>query len=438
VRIAWCTPFSPESAIGMVSAMAVEELARREGTEVDVWHPARSGGRTWSGTTRVLDPLHPEVLEDYDHVVYHLGDHSWNHLDLWKASLRVPGLVVLHDVAMANLFHGHLLERGDYPQEYGRWYGPEVQELAERALAGEAVEAPWTADGGSRYPFVSLATEGARQVVVHSQFAAERVRPAVLADVEVVGLPVAPVRRAGVSAGADLLPGVPADVPVVLQAGVFNTNKRIDVVVSALARLGRQRRAHLVVAGRPGVMSLDEVHAVVRDQGLTDVTVVDNPTDAQLAALRARADLAVVLREPCLEGASYALLESLAAGVPTVVVADGSYAEVTGDFVEHVPTPPRPDDVAAAVGRLLDRDTAAARAAAAAFVEQQHTAQTYVDGILEVLRSSPGSEPRARLVANLSAVLHGWQLADVDGVLDTVAERVEDLFGATPTVLPPR
>lgn len=436
MRIAWCTPFSPESAIGMVSAMAVEVLARREGVEVDVWHPSRSGGRTWSGTTRQLDPAHPEVLEDYDHVVYHLGDHSWNHLDLWKASLRVPGLVVLHDVAMANLFHGHLLERGDYPEEYARWYGPEVEGQAERALAGEPVEAPWVAEGGAAYPFLSLAAEGARQVVVHSEFAARRARPAVLADVEVVGLPVAPVRSA--APGADPLPGVPADVPVVLQAGVFNPNKRIDVVVAAMALLARTRRVHLVVAGRPGVMSVDEVRALVGAAGLTDVTVVDNPSDATLAAIRDRADVAVVLREPCLEGASYALLESLAAGLPTVVVDDGSYAEVTGPFVEHVPTPPRPAEVADAVRSLLDRGAAEISGAARAHVAEHHSPDTYVDGLLRVLGETPGSGPRSRLVGDLAHVLHTWGLAEVDGVLDTVAARVDELFGATPVVLPTR
>lgn len=437
MRIAWCTPFSPESAIGMVSVMAVEVLARREGVEVDVWHPSRSGGRTWSGTTRQLDPAHPDVLEDYDHVVYHLGDHSWNHLDLWKASLRVPGLVVLHDVAMANLFHGHLLERGDYPGEYARWYGSEVEEQAERALAGEPVEAPWVAGGGAAYPFLSLAAEGARQVVVHSEFAARLARPAVLADVEVVGLPVAP-GAAAAPLGADPLPDLPADVPVVLQAGVFNPNKRIDVVVAAVARLARTRRVHLVVAGRPGVMSVDEVLALVGAAGLADVTVVDNPSDAELAAIRNRADVAVVLREPCLEGASYALLESLAAGVPAVVVDDGSYAEVTGPFVAHVPTPPRPDEVAEAVRTLLDRGAADVAAAARAHVAEHHSPDTYVDGLLRVLRDSPGSGPRARLVGDLAHVLHTWGLAEVDGVLDTVAARVEELFGATPVVLPVR
>jgi glycosyltransferase involved in cell wall biosynthesis len=439
VRIAWCTPFSPESAIGMVSEMAVEALARRDGVEVDVWHPARSAGRTWSGTTRVLDPHQAEVLEDYDHVVFHLGDHSWNHLDLWKASLRVPGLVILHDVAMANLFHGHLLERGDYPQEYGRWYGPEVQERADRALAGEPGEAPWLEDHGAAFPFLSLAAEGARQVVVHSEFAAARVRDAVLADVVVVGLPVAPAAPAPPTAAAeDPLPHVPAGVPVVLQAGVLNPNKRIDVVVAAMARLASERSAHLVIAGRPGVMSVEEVRAVVDAQGLTDVTLIDSPSDATLAAVRLRADVAVVLREPCLEGASYALLESLAAGLPTVVVDDGSYAEVRGAFVEHVRTPPQPGDVATAVGALLERGATDLAPAARAHIVAHHTPEAYADGVLRVLRDVPATAPRARLVANLSEVLHSWGLADVPGALDTVATRVEELFGATPTVLPPR
>lgn len=434
MRIAWCTPFSPESAIGLVSAMAVEELAQRDGIEVDVWHPAQSRGRTWSGTTKVLDPDQVDELATYDAVVYHLGDHSGNHLDLWKASLQVPGLVVLHDVALGNLFHGFLLEGGAYPEEFGRWYGPEVQARAAAVLAGEPHDAPWLDEGGATHPFLSLATRGARHVVVHSQYAARSVTPVVLADVDVVGLPaprswdVEPV----------LPDGVPTDVPIVLQAGVFNPNKRIDTVVAAVVELARTRPTHLVVAGRPGVLGMQELHDLVRAQGLTDVTVVENPSDAMLAGLRARADVAVVLRQPCLEGASYALLESLAAGLPVVAADDGSYAEVTGPFIEHVSTPPTPSDVAAALASLLDRETAGMAGAAQAYVCEQHTAATYVDGILRVLRDRTGAGPRHRLVHVLGHVLGTWGLAEIDGVVDTVAQRVEELFAADPVVPPVR
>jgi len=434
VRIAWCTPFSPESAIGMVSQMAVEELATREGVEVDVWHPASSAGRTWSGTTRRLDPDRAAVLEAYDAVVYHLGDHSGHHLDLWKASLQVPGLVVLHDVALRNLFHGYLLETGLYAEEFGRWYGPEVQALAEEALADGFTDPSWLDDNIAEYPFLSLATLGAKQVLVHSRYAARQVAPVVLADAAVVGLPV----RAAEAVAPARLSEVPADVPVVLQAGVFNPNKRIDVVLAGFAELVRDRPAHLVVAGRGGVLDAEQVHRMVQAQGLAEVTVVDNPSDATLAALRARADVAVVLREPCLEGASYALLESIAAGVPVVVVDDGSYAEVSGSFVEHVPSPPRAADVGAALAALLDRDRATAATDARAYIRSEHTSASYVDGILRTLREGSGSRPRRQLVEILGGVLASWGLAEVDGVVDTVADRVAELFGADPVIAPLR
>lgn len=435
MRIAWCTPFSPESAIGLVSLMAVEELAGRDGVEVDVWHPASSGGRRWSGRTRVLDLDDLGELGTYDAVVYHLGDHAGNHLDLWQASLVVPGLVVLHDIALGNLFHGYLLQRGDYAQQFGRWYGPEVEERTLAALAGEPVEAPWLEGGGAAYPFLSLATLGARQVMVHSRFAARQASAGVLADVSVVGLPVAPSARADRTL---LPPGLPADVPLVLQAGVLNPNKRIDVVVAAVARLAHERPVHLVVAGRAGMEGVAELRTLLREQGLADVTVVEDPDDGTLAALRARADVAVVLREPCLEGASYALLESLAAGLPVVVVDDGSYAEVAGDFVEHVPTPPRPQDVADALARTLDRDRAVLAEQARAHVAGGHTAASYADGVLRVLGEGFGSAPRYKLVEDLGRLVQDWGLADLDGVVETVADRVVELFGGEPVVAPAR
>ena len=434
MRIAWCTPFSPESAIGMVSQAAVEELALRDGVEVDVWHPATSGGRTWSGATHRLDLDRLEDLEEYDGVVYHLGDHAPNHLDLWKASLQVPGLVVLHDVVLRNLFHGYLLENGVYAEEFGRWYGAEAEARAAEALDSGFTDRRWLEEDLERYPFLSLATLGARHVLVHSRFAAGRVAEEVLADAAVVGLPVVPPAAAPPTPAA----GVPDDRPVVLQAGMFNPNKRIDVVLAGFAELVHHRPAHLVLAGRGGQLGLDVVRRLVLESGVEDVTVVDNPSDATLAALRARADVGVVLREPCLEGASYAMLESLAAGVPLVVVDDGSYAEVTGNFVAHVPTPPQPADVARALGTLLDRDRTAVAGDARAFVAAQHTPASYADGVLRTLREGAGAGPRRRLVADLSAVLDAWGLAEIDGVIDTVAQRAAELFGADPVVPPVR
>ncbi|MBD7999897.1 glycosyltransferase [Oerskovia gallyi] len=434
MRIAWCTPFSEQSAIGRVSAIVAEELVRRPEVQIDIWQPVESTGRVWSGETYTIDLEDLSPLLEYDAVVYHLGNYAPNHLDIWKASEQVPGIVVLHDISLGGLFHQYLLDRGDYSDEIGRWYGHGVENLARRVLGGSGETPPWELDGGAAFSFLGLAARNARTVVVHSQFAAREVETSVLADVVVVGLPVEGAEPEDDIAAA--LPAlIPEGVPLVLQAGIMNPNKRIDVVVEAFADVVSRRRAHLVVAGRAGGLSSSDVENLLAAQGIVDATVLDDPSDAMLAKLRANAAVAVVLREPCLEGASYALLESLVAGVPVVTVDDGSYAEVHGTFIQHVPTPPRAQSVSDAIVRSLDDAGQEVRESAQSFVAQGHTARDYADGIIEVVRRDLGVGPRLQLLDELTLRLRRMGLSENDEAIGRVADRVDFLYSATPRVL---
>ncbi|WP_158372202.1 glycosyltransferase family 4 protein [Cellulosimicrobium cellulans] len=435
MRIAWCTPFSPQSAIGRVSQIVVEELSLLAGVTVDVWHPRGVGGRVWSGTARPLEAVDLEALRGYDHVVYHLGNHAPNHLALWQASLEVPGLVVMHDVVMTSLFHEQLLELSAYPHELGRWYGEDAARLAERVLAGSPELPPWSVELGPVFPMISTAALGASVVVVHSQFARRATEGVVLPDVVELGLPV--LETAAPETTREQL-GLPTDVPLVLQAGLFHGNKRIDVVVEAFADVARRRAAHLVVAGRPAGLTVADVRALLRRHGVEGAaTVFNDPSDETLAALRQHADVAIALREPCLEGASYSLLESLASGLPVVTVSDGSYAEVQGTFVRHVPKPLAARDVADATVALLDSDLPAVGAAARAYVEHRHHPRVYAARLLEVLAATSGAGPRTGLLDALGEALADTGLDLSDEFVGRAADRVVELFGAVPAVWPP-
>jgi glycosyltransferase involved in cell wall biosynthesis len=435
MRVAWCTPFSPQSAIGRVSQIVVEELAQIPGVTVDVWHPRDSGGRTWSGRTRVLEAVDVEALRHYDSVVYQLGNHAPNHFDLWQASLEVPGVVVMHDVVMTSLFHEHLLAASAYPDELGRWYGAEAAGLARRVLDGSAETPPWSIERGAQFSMIATGAMGASHVVVHSEYARRLTAGAVLADVTHLGLPVLETAAPDVSRPQL---GLPDGVPLVLQAGLFHANKRIDLVVESFPEVVRATGAHLVLAGRPAGLTVADVRDLVRRHGLDgSATVFDDPSDATLAALRHHADVAVALREPCLEGASYSLLESLASGLPVVTVSDGSYAEVQGPYVRHVPTPLDPADVGRAVVALLETDREAVGREARDYVARAHHPRLYAERLLDLLRTSCGAAPRSGVVDAVAAALAATGLDTADEFVLRAAGRIEELFAATPAVWPP-
>ncbi|MCC2310060.1 glycosyltransferase [Cellulomonas chengniuliangii] len=374
------------------------------------------------------------MLTDYDAAVYHLGDHAPNHRDIWLASLAVPGVVVIHDVSLSNLFHGYLLDRGDYAEEFGRWYGPDIGDRTRRVLDGSGEAAPWNDGDGMTFPFLSLAASGARHLIAHSQYAAGALATTALAEVDVIGLPLLTQRSGGLDREAL---GLPRDVPIILQAGVLNVNKRIDVVVEAVAELLATRAVHLVVAGKDGGVSMEQVTAWAERAGMaSSFTAFSSPSDEVMASLREHATVATVLREPCLEGASYALLESLDAGLPVVAVAEGSYREVVGSFMRHVEAPPTAVPVAAALDSILGSDLPEASKAARLHVRAHHEPAGYARRVMEVLEADRDAEIRHQLTSSLGGVLLSLGLSEDLRVVEAVSQRVEDLFGGEPRVLP--
>ncbi|NIH82450.1 glycosyltransferase family 4 protein [Amycolatopsis viridis] len=120
------------------------------------------------------------------------------------------------------------------------------------------------------------------------------------------------------------------DVPdrYVLAIGTIEPRKGIDVLISAMVRVG----VPLVLAGQPGWGGLDP-RAMAGDR--VDVRVLGRLDDARLAAVLRRAS---VLAAPSLaEGFGLPVLEAMAAGVPVVHSDAPALTEVAGGAGVRVP-----------------------------------------------------------------------------------------------------
>jgi glycosyltransferase involved in cell wall biosynthesis len=154
--------------------------------------------------------------------------------------------------------------------------------------------------------------------------------------------------------------GVSEEAFVVLNVGRLVASKRQADAITAMAHL--PEGAHLIVAGE------GPEHAALTRQaeaaGLGGrVTLLGDRDD--VPALLDGADAFVF--PSVAEGASFALLEAMAAGLPVVAARCGSNAEIVRDGVDgYLHQPASPEDVAAKLRRLvLDRASAAALGRAA-------------------------------------------------------------------------
>jgi glycosyltransferase involved in cell wall biosynthesis len=327
--------------------------------------------------------------------LYQLGN-SLLHAHVYRAALRRPGVVLLHDPVLHHLVEGLTLGRGDwagYEAVLAENYGPAGRRLARLRRAG--VFSPW-----QRYllPLHRHVLDRSRGVLVHSRFAASRLEVAADVPVRVVPHHLSPALpdHDGLDRGeARARLGLPGgDEPLLLLLGHVTRAKGLDVALRALARLKAGGVAcRLVVAGAEDG-SVDVARSV-REAGVGDRVHVAGwvPETDFFAFLRA-ADLLLLLRFPAAGESSGVLARALGMGLPALAYDTGPASEYPERFVEKVAfgADGSAAGVAAAVERLLaDRAGLRARGEGARrALRRERTPEASAERILAAAREWTG------------------------------------------------
>ncbi len=287
--------------------------------------------------------------------LYQMGN-SLHHEHVYRAALRRPGVVLLHDPVLHHLVEALTLGRGDwvgYEAVMAENYGPAGRRLARLRRAGV-----FSPSQRSLLPLHRHLLDRSRGVLVHSRFAASRLEAA--ADVPVRAVPHHLSPAAAAHDGLDRaaararlgLPG--GNEPLLLSLGFVTRNKGLDVALGALARLkGEGVACRLVVAGEADG-SVD-LAGSVREARVGDrVDLLGWVPDVDFFALLRAADLLLLLRFPPTGESSGVLARSLGTGLPALAYDAGPASEYPDRFVEKVPFGPDPvARVAEAAKRLL-------------------------------------------------------------------------------------
>jgi len=197
--------------------------------------------------------------------------------------------------------------------------------------------------------------------------------------------------------------GIPDDAFVVGTIGMFRPVKRVDDIVEAGVRLlARHPKAHLLVIGSdydlkiPGAM-LD----VARHAGVS--SRVHFPGRI-LGAENCISAFDVFVNASSFEGASNAIIEAMATGVPVIATDVGGNPDVVIDGkTGHLVRVASPDQIHAAMERLItDRAHAAALGAASQQTARaRHTIEGMTSAYLQIFRSL--AEDRTRGLRHTAA-----------------------------------
>jgi glycosyltransferase involved in cell wall biosynthesis len=437
MKVAMVTPMSPESAIADVMIQAVPELS--VWWDLEVWCPSESRTRQCPVPVRSYDHADSDVLNTlarYDLVVYVLGDSPW-HARILPLSQRLPGLVVLHDASLTNLVRHSAIERDEFGSLLQRVESEFGLEHAETLRIARNVPG---SDEWLRFcaqvPLLEIATEHSLGVVVHSEWHARLVDGRTMGAVTVAPLPV-PSTRVGFDrnespAAARLLQSLPDDAVLLVTVGSVNANRRIDLLLQAIADDDvLSARVHLWAVGPADDEARAELLQRARTLGLQDqFAVAGRVTDALLHEILERADIAAALRDPVLEGQSASVLTQLLSGTPVVVFDHGHYSELPDDVAVKVDPSEARAGVRAALRLLVDDEDERARRGERArnWVLDSRSGADYAAALLEAGERAMATRPFAHLTADLGAHLRRLGLQKEPAAVEAVSDLAFELF----------
>lgn len=382
MKIAFASPFRPQaSGVSDYSEELLPYLARDlEITlvtdNVTPTNPALAAFPKMD--VRELEPR----ANAFDAIVYHLGN-SPLYANFYNIALRVPGVIVLHDVVLHHLRAWQTIERGNpagYVDALRAAYGEQV---AERAAAN------LLAIDRFEYPLSEEPIRRARGVIVHSAYAARfagSVAPQIPVAQVPMGIPPVPPIAPNAARGALNLG---QDDFIVSAFGQIDPHKRIGIALEVFARfLGKHPNARLLLVG--SVSPNYDVAALIQSWGIEHaVRCAGFVSMDDYQNYVAASDVCLNLRYPSAGETSASLLRLLAAGKATLVTRTAAYAELPDSVCVKI----EPDayeknllleylDYFAAHPQARDVLGANARA----YVQQHHTLERAAEGYIKFLK----------------------------------------------------
>jgi len=423
MRIAWFSPLRQRSAIGRFSVLVASEIAKQ--ATIELWVPDAAGEPLHETTIPIIRfngvPRAAELLEEYDFLVYNLGDQLANHGPIFEMSRQVRGIVILHDYSMHNFFAAYFNERGrwdEYKRVMHRWHGVDLRETR-----GEHGWRVWETDEAFDYPLFQEAVLGARGVVAHSQFVRDAVARSMAAPVTHIPLAYE-VDHSAPPLERDAL-GIPAGKRLAVTVGQANENKRIHVVMEMLAANPDLAESlfYVVVGGCEGPYG-EKVLALRTQLGLeAQVRFTGYASDGLLRSYLAHADFCVNLRLPAMEGGSASCAEQMLYGKAIVVTDTGVYRDLPDDCVWKT----RPESESADLERAIRELTGDAEVrrklgeAARSHAERNFSPAAYASSLLAFCDAVTFRRPAMDLIDEAARELRRMGITPDMEIVSTVA-----------------
>ncbi len=404
-RLAYLSPLPPDkSGIADYSADLIAELVADYDIDVivqssvsDPWVLANCRIRSIAWFER--------HAERFDRIIYHFGNSAF-HEHMFSLLARFPGVVVLHDFFLSGIVN-YIDHMGQAPHALvhalydSHGYPALIAQQREGRLASI-----WA------YPCNRQVLDDASGVIVHSRYAQQLAQswygPGAGDDWVIMPFPRAPGHADREAARQRL--GLSEDAHVTCTFGLLGSTKLNQELLEAwlASPLADDPRCRLVFVGEndPGAYGEALKRAIAQSGRAARISITGFASRQLYLDYLAGTDCAVQLRGKSRGETSAAIMDCLAYGVPTIINANGSAAELPDNILLKMPDEFTPSMLSASL-ELLYREPGRAReysGQARNYVSAQHhphrIGRKYRDAI-EHFHADSRASNRRRLARSL-------------------------------------
>ena len=322
-KIAWLSPFPPQrSGIANYSYWLVKSL--RPHLDLDLYCDGPDFEELSSEFNVLRLSEFPQRHQKYDDVVYHLGNNSLFHKQIYKFAWNYPGTIVLHDYNLSAFMHDAFYLQSDW-QLYEQALVNPNGESEGRKLS--ALLPPLRRNVGG-FPMSHAVVKKSKKVVVHHRWIRDQLSDA--GHVQVIPHFAKSNYEPAAEQTAQFKRrfGIHENHFVLTCLGFINSNKLPQLQVEVTKRLLAQGfPVHLLFAGEtaPEVKRLQsEVEASDYRENITFTGYLD---EIDYFSAVYSSDVMINLRNPSMGEASGTLMHALAAAKPAIVSDINQYNE---------------------------------------------------------------------------------------------------------------
>ncbi|MDL2238316.1 glycosyltransferase [Christensenellaceae bacterium OttesenSCG-928-K19] len=445
MKIAWFTPFDEKSSIGSVSKPICEELQLR-GNDVTVYAPdtGKMIPSTVSVVTFSASLFDVAELDQYDHIVYNLGNFAGYHGDIYRVLQKKAGVVVLHDRTMNSLVrqqykemqYGGSEEAGfvGFEQDMVACYGENAKEDAHK-IYHQTEEDEGIVELICHYSMLPLVLRNAAGVFTHAGQFAQKLAEEYYGPVGWAYLPYkAPRICRAMSPTED-------ERLLIVSNGIVHKVKRNHVMAEVLREYpALADRIRFVIVGSYGGSYGEKLERLAKNELRGCMELLGYQPYETMETYLCNADICVNLRNPNSEVCSLSLFEQMGYGAPTVVLDTGIYGEMPADSVVKISRENEKEELRQKLEFLLDHPDERMRVGknAKQFIERECSVQKYVDNLTSFLATYQADGEYKLLVGKtlntVAEVLRETGVSNraVSYAVDDLDRQYEALFCAEP------